>query len=135
LIRAIASPTENFPHCSSKLPQRRTANLHVVNLHVNPTTKSVTNQDKFFRALGIRVGDLRKKHGYTPRGMISCGFSARTGSRSSRSSDYRHDAAAHLRGVRGSLGEACARLDAGAMRLAMLSPFSRRDNGSGAVDP
>ena len=37
----------------------------------------MTNQDKFFRALGIRVRDLRKKHGYTQEDMISCGFSAR----------------------------------------------------------
>jgi transcriptional regulator with XRE-family HTH domain len=37
----------------------------------------VTNQDKFFRALGAKVRDLRKKRGYTQEDMISCGFSAR----------------------------------------------------------
>jgi transcriptional regulator with XRE-family HTH domain len=37
----------------------------------------VANQDKFFRALGIRVRDLRKKHRYTQEDMISLGFSAR----------------------------------------------------------
>jgi transcriptional regulator with XRE-family HTH domain len=37
----------------------------------------VTNQDKFFRALGIRVRDLRKKHGFSQEDMISFGFSAR----------------------------------------------------------
>jgi transcriptional regulator with XRE-family HTH domain len=37
----------------------------------------VANQGKFFRALGIRVRDLRKKRGYTQEDMISCGFSAR----------------------------------------------------------
>jgi len=37
----------------------------------------VTKQDNFFRALGLKVRDLRKKHGYTQEDMISCGFSAR----------------------------------------------------------
>ena len=37
----------------------------------------MTNQDNFFRALGLKVRDLRKKHGYTQEDMISCGFSAR----------------------------------------------------------
>jgi len=37
----------------------------------------VTNQDKFFRALGQRVRSLRKKKGYSQEDMISFGFSAR----------------------------------------------------------
>jgi transcriptional regulator with XRE-family HTH domain len=37
----------------------------------------VTNQDNFFRALGAKVRELRKKRGYTQEDMISCGFSAR----------------------------------------------------------
>jgi transcriptional regulator with XRE-family HTH domain len=37
----------------------------------------VGNQEQFFRALGIRVRDLRKKRGYTQEDMISLGFSAR----------------------------------------------------------
>ena len=35
------------------------------------------NQGKFFRALGRRVRDLRRKAGYTQEDMISLGFSAR----------------------------------------------------------
>lgn len=37
----------------------------------------MSNQAKFFRQLGRRVQDLRKKHGYTQEDMISFGFSAR----------------------------------------------------------
>jgi transcriptional regulator with XRE-family HTH domain len=37
----------------------------------------VANQGKFFRALGARVRQLRKKHGYSQEDMISFGFSAR----------------------------------------------------------
>jgi transcriptional regulator with XRE-family HTH domain len=37
----------------------------------------VQNQDRFFRALGQRIRDLRKKHGYSQEDMISFGFSAR----------------------------------------------------------
>lgn len=35
------------------------------------------NQHKFFLALGKRVRDLRKRHGYSQEDMISFGFSAR----------------------------------------------------------
>lgn len=35
------------------------------------------DQDKFFRALGTKVRELRKKHGYSQEDMISFGFSAR----------------------------------------------------------
>jgi transcriptional regulator with XRE-family HTH domain len=37
----------------------------------------VVNQGKFFRGLGERVKDLRKKSGYSQEDMISFGFSAR----------------------------------------------------------
>lgn len=37
----------------------------------------MANQDKFFRALGTKVRELRKKHGYSQEDMISFGFSAR----------------------------------------------------------
>jgi transcriptional regulator with XRE-family HTH domain len=37
----------------------------------------VANQEQFFRALGIKVRDLRKKHGFSQEDMISFGFSAR----------------------------------------------------------
>jgi transcriptional regulator with XRE-family HTH domain len=37
----------------------------------------VANQDKFFRALGIRVRELRKKRGYSQEDMLSFGFSTR----------------------------------------------------------
>jgi transcriptional regulator with XRE-family HTH domain len=37
----------------------------------------VVNQQKFFRALGQRIRDLRKKRGYSQEDMISFGFSAR----------------------------------------------------------
>jgi transcriptional regulator with XRE-family HTH domain len=37
----------------------------------------VANQDKFFRALGQRIRELRKKKGYSQEDMISFGFSAR----------------------------------------------------------
>jgi transcriptional regulator with XRE-family HTH domain len=37
----------------------------------------VANQDKFFRALGTRVRQLRKKHGYSQEDMLSFGFSTR----------------------------------------------------------
>ena len=35
------------------------------------------DQEKFFLALGARVRELRKKHGYSQEDMISFGFSAR----------------------------------------------------------
>ena len=34
-------------------------------------------QEQFFRTLGRRIRDLRKKHGYSQEDMISFGFSAR----------------------------------------------------------
>jgi transcriptional regulator with XRE-family HTH domain len=37
----------------------------------------VADQEKFFRALGTKVRELRKKHGYSQEDMISFGFSAR----------------------------------------------------------
>jgi transcriptional regulator with XRE-family HTH domain len=37
----------------------------------------VANQDKFFGALGARVRELRKKHGYSQEDMLSFGFSTR----------------------------------------------------------
>lgn len=37
----------------------------------------MANQDKFFSALGIRVRELRKKHGYSQEDMLSFGFSTR----------------------------------------------------------
>jgi transcriptional regulator with XRE-family HTH domain len=37
----------------------------------------VVDQQKFFRALGRRVRDLRKKQKYSQEDMISFGFSAR----------------------------------------------------------
>jgi transcriptional regulator with XRE-family HTH domain len=37
----------------------------------------VANQAQFFRALGQRVRDLRKKAGYSQEDMIGHGFSAR----------------------------------------------------------
>jgi transcriptional regulator with XRE-family HTH domain len=37
----------------------------------------VINQEAFFRALGRRVKELRKKNGYSQEDMISFGFSAR----------------------------------------------------------
>jgi transcriptional regulator with XRE-family HTH domain len=37
----------------------------------------VPNQEKFFRALGTKVRELRKKHEYSQEDMISFGFSAR----------------------------------------------------------
>jgi transcriptional regulator with XRE-family HTH domain len=37
----------------------------------------VVDQTKFFRALGQRIRQLRKKHGYSQEDMISFGFSAR----------------------------------------------------------
>ena len=35
------------------------------------------NERQFFRALGSRIKQLRKVHGYTQEDMISYGFSAR----------------------------------------------------------
>lgn len=35
------------------------------------------NERQFFRALGIRIKQLRKTHGYTQEDMIGYGFSAR----------------------------------------------------------
>jgi transcriptional regulator with XRE-family HTH domain len=37
----------------------------------------VANQDRFFRALGVRVKELRKKQGYSQEDMLSFGFSTR----------------------------------------------------------
>ena len=37
----------------------------------------MTDQERFFRALGQRVRRLRKRAGYTQEDMISLGFSAR----------------------------------------------------------
>lgn len=37
----------------------------------------MADQDKFFRGLGMKVRELRKKHGYSQEDMISFGFSAR----------------------------------------------------------
>ena len=35
------------------------------------------NQERFFRALGLRIKELRRKCGYSQEDMISFGFSAR----------------------------------------------------------
>lgn len=35
------------------------------------------NEDRFARALGLRIKELRQKRGYTQEDMISLGFSAR----------------------------------------------------------
>jgi DNA-binding XRE family transcriptional regulator len=43
----------------------------------NTTNQSVPNQEQFFRALGTKVRELRKKRGYSQEDMISFGFSAR----------------------------------------------------------
>lgn len=37
----------------------------------------MANQDQFFRALGTRVRELRKKRGYSQEDMLSFGFSTR----------------------------------------------------------
>jgi transcriptional regulator with XRE-family HTH domain len=37
----------------------------------------VPNQEQFFKALGQRVKELRRKRGYSQEDMISFGFSAR----------------------------------------------------------
>lgn len=37
----------------------------------------MANQAQFFRTLGIRVKELRKKHGYSQEDMLSFGFSTR----------------------------------------------------------
>jgi transcriptional regulator with XRE-family HTH domain len=37
----------------------------------------VPDQEKFFRALGQRIKELRRKRGYSQEDMISFGFSAR----------------------------------------------------------
>jgi transcriptional regulator with XRE-family HTH domain len=37
----------------------------------------VANQDQFFRALGVRVKELRKKRDYSQEDMLSFGFSTR----------------------------------------------------------
>lgn len=37
----------------------------------------MANSDQFFRALGIRVKEFRKKHGYSQEDMLSFGFSTR----------------------------------------------------------
>lgn len=37
----------------------------------------MANQDKFFRTLGTRVRELRKKRGYSQEDMLSFGFSTR----------------------------------------------------------
>jgi len=43
----------------------------------NSTNEGVVNQEKFFRALGQRIRDLRKRKGYSQEDMISFEFSAR----------------------------------------------------------
>ena len=37
----------------------------------------MANQEQFFRALGTKVRQLRKKHGYSQEDMLSFGFSTR----------------------------------------------------------
>ncbi len=37
----------------------------------------MANQDQFFRALGTRVRELRKKRGFSQEDMLSFGFSTR----------------------------------------------------------
>lgn len=37
----------------------------------------MANQEQFFRALGVRVKELRKKRGYSQEDMLSFGFSTR----------------------------------------------------------
>jgi transcriptional regulator with XRE-family HTH domain len=37
----------------------------------------VGNQESFFRTLGLRIKELRRKSGYSQEDMISFGFSAR----------------------------------------------------------
>ena len=37
----------------------------------------MANQDQFFRALGVRVKQLRKRRGYSQEDMLSFGFSTR----------------------------------------------------------
>ena len=37
----------------------------------------MANQDKFFRTLGTRVRELRKKRGFSQEDMLSFGFSTR----------------------------------------------------------
>ncbi len=37
----------------------------------------MANQDQFFRALGTRVRDIRKKRGFSQEDMLSFGFSTR----------------------------------------------------------
>jgi transcriptional regulator with XRE-family HTH domain len=37
----------------------------------------VTDQDKFFNALGLRIRQMRVRKGYSQEDMISFGFSAR----------------------------------------------------------
>jgi transcriptional regulator with XRE-family HTH domain len=37
----------------------------------------VTNHEKFFQRLGVRVRQLRREHGHSQEDMISFGFSAR----------------------------------------------------------
>lgn len=49
----------------------------MVNLLVTLYTQGVANQEKFFRALGQRLRDLRKRRGFSQEDMISFGFSAR----------------------------------------------------------
>lgn len=49
----------------------------MVFLLVTLSNRGVANQDQFFRALGTRVRELRKKHGYSQEDMLSFGFSTR----------------------------------------------------------
>ena len=37
----------------------------------------MVNQERFFRALGLRIKELRRNSGYSQEDMISFGFSAR----------------------------------------------------------
>jgi len=43
----------------------------------NSTKRGVVDNAKFFKALGLRVKELRKKRGHSQEDMISFGFSAR----------------------------------------------------------
>ncbi len=43
----------------------------------NGTTQRVIDEARFFKALGQRIRELRKKAGYSQEDMISFGFSAR----------------------------------------------------------
>src|SRR6516162_9324772 len=44
---------------------------------VGTTMRSVVNQERFFRRLGLRLKKLRRERGYSQEDMISFGFSVR----------------------------------------------------------